>query len=82
MGFAGSDAGVLQIEGVGFFEPDILTFYGRDEEGLRTQLIQHVSQLNVVLRAVPKLEDEEPLRRIGFRLEQGWRGGDAGDGSV
>lgn len=82
MGFAGGDAGVLQIEGVGFFEPDILTFYGRDEDGLKTQLIQHVSQLNVVLRAIPKMEPEEPARRIGFRLEQQWTGGDAGDGSV
>lgn len=82
LGFAGGDAGVLQIEGVGFFEPDILTFYGRDEDGLKTQLIQHVSQLNVVLRAIPKMEPEEPARRIGFRFEQGWTGGDAGDGSV
>lgn len=82
MGFAGGDAGVLQIEGVGFFEPDILTFYGRDEDGLKTQLIQHVSQLNVVLRAIPKLEPEEPARRIGFQLERGWIGGDAGDGSA
>jgi hypothetical protein len=82
MGFAGNDAGILRIEGVGFFEPDILTFYGHDEDGLRTQLIQHVSQLNIVLRAVPTLEPEEPARRIGFRLPQGWQGGDAGDGSV
>lgn len=82
IGFAGGSARVLRIEGVGFFAPDILTFYGRDEAGLKTQLIQHVSQLNVVLRAVPKLIPEDPPRRIGFRLEQGWRGGDAGDGSA
>lgn len=82
MGFAGSDAGVLTIEGVGYFEPDILTFYGRDEDGMKTQLIQHVSQLSVMLRAVPKAEPEEPPRRIGFRLATGWRGGESGDGSA
>lgn len=82
MGFTGGEAGVLQIEGVGFFDPDLVTFYGRDEEGMRTQLIQHVSQLNVMLRAVPKMEPEEPPRRIGFRLMQGWAGGEAGDGSA
>ena len=82
MGFTGGEAGVLQIEGVGFFDPDLVTFYGRDEDGMRTQLIQHVSQLNVMLRAVPKLEPEEPPRRIGFRLMQGWAGGEAGDGSA
>ena len=70
LGFAGSDAGVLRIEGVGFFDPDILTFYGRDEEGMRTQLIQHVSQLNLLLRAVPKLTpDDTPPRRFGFELQ-------------
>lgn len=68
MGFAGGDAGVLQIEGIGFFEPDIVTFYGRDEEGARTQLIQHVTQLNVMLRALPMASEAEEPRRIGFRL--------------
>ena len=82
MGFAGSDAGVLTIEGVGYFEPDILTFYGQDEDGIRTQMIQHVSQLSVLLRAVPKLAPEEPPLRIGFRLMQGWGGGESGDGSA
>lgn len=71
LGFAGSDAGVLRIEGIGYFDPDILTFYGRDEDGARTQLIQHVSQLNVMLTAVPKEgPGNEPPRRIGFRAEQ------------
>ena len=82
MGFAGSDAGVLTIEGVGYFAPDILTFFGRDEDGMKTQLIQHVSQLSVTLRAVPKESAEDPPRRIGFQLDAGWIGGDSGDGSV
>lgn len=82
MGFTGADAGVLRIEGVGFYDPDIITFYGIDEDGLKTQLIQHDSQLNVVLRAVPKHAPEEPARRIGFQLASGWAGGEAGDASV
>ena len=68
MGFAGGEAGVLRIEGIGYFAPDIVTFYGQDENGMRTQLIQHVAQLNVMLRAMPKPTDEQPARRIGFRL--------------
>lgn len=82
MGFAGGDAGVLQIEGLGYFEPDILTFYGRDEDGVKTQLVQHVTQLSVILRAVPKSEPAVPPRRIGFHLPTGWVGGESGDGSV
>jgi hypothetical protein len=75
MGFAGSQAGVLQIEGMGFFDPDILTFHGTDEDGVPTQLIQHVSQLSVILRAMPKAAEADGPRRIGFllarRLEKG-----------
>jgi hypothetical protein len=82
MGFAGSAAGMLRIEGLGFVDPDILTFYGRDEDGLKTQLVQHVSQLSFVLRAVPKVEPEAPPRRIGFAMQAGWAGGESGDGSV
>jgi Family of unknown function (DUF6173) len=83
MGFAGDEAGILRIEGIGFFDPDILTFFGRDEGGARTQLIQHVSQLSVTLRAVPKdTKSDDPPRRIGFRLTSGWVGGDSGDASA
>jgi hypothetical protein len=32
------------------------------------QLIQHVSQMNVALRAVPIPKPEDPPRRIGFQL--------------
>jgi len=64
----GGSAGTLRIEGLGFFEPDIVTFYGTDQFGLRTQLVQHVSQLSVMLRAMPKEADSEDARRIGFRL--------------
>lgn len=70
MGFTGADAGVLRIEGIGFFDPDIVTFYGSDDAGVKTQLIQHVSQLNVMLRALPLLHEDEPPIRIGFRLAE------------
>lgn len=82
MGFASDESGVLRIEGLGYFEPDIVTFYGRDEDGAKTQLIQHVTQLSVTLRAVPKEANAEPPRRIGFQLNSGWIGGDSGDGSA
>ena len=70
MGFTGGDAGVLRIEGMGYFDPDIVTFYGSDPTGGRTQLVQHVSQLNVMLRALPKDVEQAEPNRIGFRLAQ------------
>jgi Family of unknown function (DUF6173) len=82
VGFAGGESGVLRIEGLGYHDPDILTFYGRDEDGARMQLVQHVTQMSVILRAVPVRSPDEPARRIGFRLRDGWHGGDAGDASA
>lgn len=70
MGFTGGDAGVLRIEGMGYFDPDIVTFYGSDPVGGKTQLVQHVSQLNVMLRALPKQVEEAEPNRIGFRLAE------------
>lgn len=70
VGFAGGNAGVLRIEGIGFFDPDIVTFYGRDQTGAKTQLIQHVSQLGVTLRAMPVEAKQAEPKRIGFRLAQ------------
>lgn len=68
MGFAGTDAGVLKIEGMGFFDPDVVTFYGADAAGAKMQLVQHVSQLNVVFRALPKPVAAKAPNRIGFKL--------------
>ena len=70
MGFTGADAGIMRIEGMGYFDPDIVTFYGSDAQGTETQLVQHYSQLNVILRALPKVEQAAPPNRIGFRLAQ------------
>lgn len=66
MGVAGSDAGTLHIRGMGYFAPDLVTFYGLDQGGVKTQLVQHVSQLNVMLKAVPRQADSP--ERIGFLL--------------
>jgi len=68
MGFTGGDVGTLRIEGMGYFDPDIVTFYGTDPTGARVQLVQHVSQLNVMLRALPKAVQSQAPNRIGFRL--------------
>lgn len=68
MGFAGGDLGVMRIMGIGFFAPDMITFYGADDDGVKSQLVQHVSQLNVMLRAVRKEDGDKAANRIGFRL--------------
>lgn len=76
MGFTGGDTGVIRIEGMGYFDPDIVTFYGTDPLGSRTQLIQHVTQLSVMLRTLPKQVESAKPRRIGFRLARQLEEGD------
>lgn len=68
LGLAGGKTGVIKIEGLGYYDPDIITYYGLNEIGVRTQLIQHVSQLNVSLVASPKHIDQPAPNRIGFQL--------------
>jgi hypothetical protein len=59
----------FHIADVGYWNPDIITFDGVDQNGNRVKLIQHVSQLNVLLVAVRKMTPAaEPPRRIGFDL--------------
>lgn len=58
----------FHIEDLGFWGPDIVTFTGTNENGENVQLIQHMSQLSVLLVAMKKLE-EKP-RRIGFMLSK------------
>ena len=58
----------MRIQGVGFFAPDLITFYGADEAGAKTQMVQHVSQLNVMLKSARKLQEDAEPNRIGFNL--------------
>lgn len=46
------------------FSSQMIVFDGTDGEGRDARLIQHYTQVNVQMIAVPKLEDEP--RRIGF----------------
>jgi len=68
MGFTGGDVGTLKIQGMGYFAPDILTFYGEDPDGSKVQLVQHISQLSVMLVAATKENKQEEPNRIGFQL--------------
>ena len=61
--------GTMQIVDVGFWGPDLIIFFGRNADGKPVRLIQHYSQINVVLSAMKKPEERE-ARRIGFQLNE------------
>lgn len=55
------------ITNIGYWNPSLIHFYGIDTETHNeVELIQHVSQINVLLIKLPKLKPEEPKRPIGF----------------
>jgi len=54
----------FRLEKIGFTLPSIITFIGVTDVGERIQLVQHVSQLSYMLRAVEKLNDQPT--RIAF----------------
>ena len=56
----------LHISNVASWAPDMILFMGQFSDGRKFELIQHYSQVSVLLVAVPKATDEP--RRIGFEL--------------
>jgi hypothetical protein len=67
---AGVGADAFHILGVAYSNPDLLIFSGLNQHGRPVHLVQHYSQLSLLLTALPKLREEEEPRRIGFLLEQ------------
>ena len=57
----------FHIEDMGYYGPDMIVFYGKNDNGEPVQLIQHVTQLSVLLVAVKKQQPRP--RRIGFILD-------------
>lgn len=56
----------FSIQDVGYWDPNMIVFYGELEDGSRVELVQHLSQLNLLLVAVKRTNPEEPRRVIGF----------------
>lgn len=66
----GPGDGAFHMRDVGFWGPDLILFMGVNEHGKPIRLIQHYTQLNVMLTAMPKPVPAEPPRRIGFQLQE------------
>ena len=59
---------IFHLRNVGYCSPDIIKLSGKNANGQELHLIQHVSQLSVLLVAMNKL-GKEPVR-IGFKLQR------------
>ena len=62
-----SDGFTFSINDVCYSNPNLLVFYGQSN-GCSVQLLQHITQLNLLLVAVPRTDDlSKPRRKIGFQ---------------
>lgn len=56
----------FQVTALGYCDPSLIIFAGVTEGGLEVQLIQHVSQLNFLLMAMPRPNPKDPKIPLGF----------------
>ncbi len=62
---------VFSIDDIGYWNPNIIIFKGTMNDGSFVQLVQHTTQLNLLLVAVPRTDDtSKPRRKIGFLPDQ------------
>lgn len=57
----------FHLDDIGYWNPFLISFSGVDEHGRPVQLIQHVSQISVLLMKVPRRTDQK--RKVGFASE-------------
>ena len=56
----------FHIKNIGYWNPSLIRFYGITDDGLPVELIQHISQISILLVKMKRDNPEEPKRPIGF----------------
>jgi hypothetical protein len=57
---------VFHLEDLGYYNPSLISFTGKTEDGDPVELIQHVSQISILLMKLPRQDMSQPKRRFGF----------------
>ena len=61
---------VFRLTDIGYWNPSLLSFNGETEDGSPVELIQHVSQISILLMKLKRKDPSKPKKPIGFRLEE------------
>lgn len=68
----GGKAEFLTLKGIGYIIPDTLLFHADTPAGDSCLLVQHITQVNLLLVSAPRKDDvNSPRRKIGFVSMQG-----------
>ena len=65
----------FHLQDIGYWNPSLISFKGSSEQGEPVELIQHVSQISILLMKVARQDPSKPKQPIGFK------NGDAQEGS-
>jgi len=56
----------FHLQDIGYWNPSLISFSGHTEQGEPVELIQHVSQISILLLKVKRQDLSKPKRPIGF----------------
>lgn len=56
----------FHVDDIGYWNPSLISFRGKNENGESVELIQHVSQISILLVALKREDMNKPKRPIGF----------------
>lgn len=59
---------VFHLQGMGYWNPFLISFAGVTEDGQPVELIQHVSQISILLMKLPRKDLDQPKKPIGFQI--------------
>lgn len=57
---------IFHLQDMGFWNPSLILFKGFTDEDQPVQLIQHVSQISILIMKVKRINTSQPKRQIGF----------------
>lgn len=70
---------VFHVTGLGYWNPSLIIFHGKLENGEVVQLVQHVSQLSFLLMALKREDPSKPKSPMGFFTQDEQTGGQPAD---
>lgn len=57
---------VFYLNDMGYWNPSLISFQGVTQDGSPVELIQHVSQISVLLMRLPRKDPSKPKKSFGF----------------
>lgn len=67
---------VFTLEDMGYYNPSLILFRGHTQDGSPVELIQHVSQISILLMKLPRKNPEQPKKTLGFQVVSNNRQGE------